>query len=341
MDSEKRLAKNRSGYWEVRWTERDDKGRGRTRSYSTHATDREIAEKVMRQVARDEDARALRAGAVVVGAVLDAYEKTIVARGVGPTQRVCIKQLKDFWGDYAPEDVTPEAVLDYRATRSVADGTLRRELNVLVAAFNWAVKHGKLKVAPAVDLPAEGTPRAVFLDEKLESELWTLASRDVDGDGRLSRAGRFIAIALDTGARKASIEGLTWDRVDLTRGTVDFRDPSMRATKKRRVATPIPARLMPLMERAFRERGGNRFVLDHGGNIRKTFETFMAKHGFEDVTPHTLKHTRITLLLRAGVSVWDVSALTGTSPDTIQGVYGHHAADNRLREQANKRASAA
>jgi integrase len=43
-----------------------------------------------------------------------------------------------------------------------------------------------------------------------------------------------------------------------------------------------------------------------------------------DVTPHLLKHSATTWLLRAGVSLWDISQLTSTSMKTLEAVYGHH-----------------
>lgn len=46
------------------------------------------------------------------------------------------------------------------------------------------------------------------------------------------------------------------------------------------------------------------------------------------MTPHTMKHTYITWLLRSRVSVWDVSGLTATSVETITRVYGHHVPDD-------------
>jgi integrase len=336
---EKHLARNRSGKYEIRWTERDpETGRTRTRSLSTHTDDDHIAQAVMRRTIQDERREALTAGGVSLGVLLSAYRAAIVARGVGTTQLGALQRLGEFWGDLVITDVTPEAVGDYRETRGVSSGTLRRELNALVACLRWSVRHHRIPVAPPIDLPAEGTPRAVFLEEKLEQELWDLAvGHCFKPSGRMSRVGRFIAIGLDTGARKAAIEGLTWDRVDLTRGTIDFRDPRLRVTKKRRVVTPITARLMPVLARAYAEKN-SAFVLDMGGAIKTAFQSFMDDFGFEGVTPHTLKHTRITLLLRAGVPPWDVSALTGTSVATILSVYGHHVTDDRLRAAANRRA---
>jgi integrase len=265
----------------------------------------------------------------------------VVARGVGATQLVCLKHLDGAFGVLSPGGLTPAAMLDYRRDRGVSNGTLRRELNVLVAALGWAVRHKVIASAPVVELPPAGSARSVFLPEGVEADLWSLASQDLSF-GRLSRIGRFICLGLETGARRAAIEGLTWDRVDLVRRVIDFRDPGVRVTKKRRVATPISTRSLPVLQRAAAERrpGGGAWVLDNNGDIKKTWATFMAKHGFKDVTPHVLRHTRITLLLRAGVTVWDVSALVGATPDVIHEVYGHHVADERLRQQADRRLGA-
>lgn len=351
MDSEARLEKNKSGYWEIRWTERDGSGGYRTRTASTRRKDRDAAEAVMRgflAAEAEEAARRAQGGALTVGDLLDGYVASAIAKGVGETQRGCVAAVRAHFGGFRVGDLTPEAVLDYGTARGVAAGTLRRDLGALVAALGWAVKHGKITKAPEIDLPAEGEPRAVFLPEDLERDLFDLASQDDErwsrvgkgNSGRLSRTGRFICIALDTGARKSAIQGLTWDRVDMVRRVVDFRDPTQRSTKKRRVATPIPDRLFPVLQRAQRERRpGEVHVLDMDGDVTLGFRAFMERHGFDEITPHVLRHTRITLLLRAGVSLWDVSALVGASPDVIQAVYGHHVSDDRLRNMANKRSA--
>jgi integrase len=335
-----RLEANRSGRWELRWTEGT-----RTRSRSTGTTSRSVAEAYKREWDRQERENELAlAGKGTgnagnsVGALIDAYEPVVKVRGVGDTQIGCLVKLRAYFGCLAPDEITPEVVGDYGMSRGVGGGTLRRELNALVAVLNWGVKHGKIKTAPKIDLPDEGAPRATFLDETTESDLWSLASRDVDGDGRLTRVGLFICIGLETGARRSAIQRLTWDRVNLAQGLIDFRDPALRVTKKRRVATPITSRLRPVIERAqIERRKGERFVLAGGGSIKKTWATFMARHGFVGVTPHVLCHTRITLLLRGGVPVWDVGTLTGRDPDVIHAVYGHHVADDRLRALADRR----
>lgn len=340
MVPETRLETNRSGVFEIRWTERDQTGRGRTRSVSTRTKDRGLAETVRASFNRAEGESATKERQVLVGDIFDGYIRSLVSRGTTTESVNTTGRVSAFFGGFSVMEITQDVIAEFRATRDFSDATARRQLSCLVAALNWGVKRGMIDRAPFIELPPEGQSKAAFLDEDVEAEVFAAASGDLDKDGRLSRAGRFICLALDTGARRGAISGLTWDRVDMERRTADLRDPLMRLTKKRRVVTPITTRLMPVIERAFAERTPARpgLYLSNAGQIACPFSTFMRKYGFSGITPHVLRHTRITLLLRAGVPVWDVSALVGASPDVIHNVYGHHVADDRLRAQANRRA---
>lgn len=342
MDHATSLAKNRSGVWEIRW--RED---GRSKSLSARTTDRRIAEAVKRTFDRTEAAAVVGtrsgAGGETVEALVDAYMVAAAKRGVTAAQGWSLKPIRAFFGAMTPDEITLGELEDYGESRHVADATVRRELVALRAALNWAVRNRRLGVCPVIELPAHGKARAVYLDEENERALFALAAGDANAGGRLSRIGLFICLGLDTGARRSAMLGLTWDRVDFAHGTVDFRDPLLRTTKKRRVATPITDRLRPVLTRYWGESGvgssGAGTLVFGAGDVRAAWDAFMDRHAFDGMTAHVMRHTRITLLLRAGVPVWDVSALVGASADMITEVYGHHVVDDRLRAQANKRAA--
>jgi integrase len=70
------------------------------------------------------------------------------------------------------------------------------------------------------------------------------------------------------------------------------------------------------------------------GLIRKSFIDIANKAKVKNASPHTLKHTAITWMLRRGLSPWQVSGITNTSVATILRVYGHRVQDD-LREAVN------
>jgi integrase len=49
------------------------------------------------------------------------------------------------------------------------------------------------------------------------------------------------------------------------------------------------------------------------------------------VTPHTLRHTAATWLMKEGVSIWEAAGFLGMSPEMIARTYGHHHPDHLKR----------
>lgn len=49
------------------------------------------------------------------------------------------------------------------------------------------------------------------------------------------------------------------------------------------------------------------------------------------MTPHTLRHTRATWLMQAGVDMWEAAGSLGMTVETLQNTYGHHHADFQKR----------
>jgi integrase len=220
------------------------------------------------------------------------------------------------------DQVTIEA---WFTSKGWADGTRRKMVAILTAALNHAQRTRLIRDVPFFERPAPVAPRDVWLDEADEARIYALAMGLGMGQERLPRLTRFIALALDSGQRKAAILGLRWSQVDLGRGVIDFRVAG--ATSKKQSVLPIPARLRPLLERAYQERVSD-YVLDTPAAVDQVFGTFMSRAGHADVTPHALRHTCATLMLRAGVPVWEVAGVLGNSPDMVQKVYGHHAPEH-------------
>lgn len=266
---------------------------------------------------------------------LDQYFREHIKRKAAAPIRVeyAIEALLDFFTGVDISDVDIPMCRDYREHRdTVADATVRRELNVLVAAANHAVRWRRLKgQMPSIELPAESAPRKVWL---YKDELATFLNTASELDRRVFR---FAQLAYHTASRKRAIEGLTWDRIDLKTRRINLQDPELPLTRKRCPIVAISPAMCEELE-TMKLKATNRFVLATNENIAAAFERVATKAGLADLktqgmrqegrlTPHILRHSRATHLLQDGKNPWVVANLLGDSLPTVLRVYGHACPD--------------
>jgi integrase len=311
----------------------------RSKSVSTRTKDKaeaiEFAETYFKELYAEKDAPPAE---VLLASVLHRYQDE---KGVGTaSEKANAQALDSLLGFYSTKavvsDLNPSNHIAYekhcRTKSKHMASTINRRRQVLVAALNHAKKNGALSVVPYVPMPP--TP--------LRKERWL--SRDEAA--WMIRAGRraklwylvpFIRLGLYTAARATAILQLTWDRVDLEMGRIDFRVEGEVETKKKRPNAPINFMLLRAL-RAARMKTNSQYVIVYRGGpiglIRKSFIDIAQKAKVKNASPHTLKHTAITWMLRRGLTPWQVSGITNTSVATILRVYGHHVQDD-LREAVN------
>lgn len=254
-----------------------------------------------------------------------------------------VKPLDAFWGDLPVSAIRGATCRKYARERGRADGTIRRELNVLQAALNHCLREGYLLSAPKVVRPPRPPAKERWLTRR--EAAWLLrAARNLNRDGQ--HLADFILCGLYTGSRKQTILTLHINLLSLTGGHVDtvngliYRRPGAKSeTKKRQPPARLPAKYLAHLRRQAAH-GRNYVVEDYKGRRIGDIKTgwnkarllatdLAAKHGIainlSDVTPHTLKHTAITWALQRGATMWDVAGYFGTSVETIERVYAHHA----------------
>ena len=340
-----RLEQNDRGIFEVRWSED-----GRSRRVSTRTADRSEASRFLAgfilEIERQQEGSDL-----TVAEIVDAYITEHVAKHVVDKvrQRNIARNLLPYFGDMLLSQIDPKQIVKYEKVRAAgtvgcrrarSSATLRRELNMLKAAIQHAVRTKRITLAdvPYIPLPQAPGAKDLWLTEKEADQFMAAARRAT------IRARLFVAVALNTASRRAAIETLTWEQVDLDRRLIHFNPPGRLQSKKRRVAVPINDELYEELA-AFAPDARTGYVLGHHGSITRAFETvtrLAAKETgnkkFLDVTPHTLRHTWATLAARAGVDLYQVAGVLGDSPATVQANYLHHCPDH-LRGAVSFRAT--
>lgn len=235
-----------------------------------------------------------------------------------------ISNLTPFWGKLRSDDVNADNCEAYAKDRPPA--AARRDLEVLRAAlFYWHEKKKQLSVAPQVVLPEKSQPRERWLTEDEAHRLRKAAMKH-------QHLYRFVILALKTGSRSAVIFNLTWDQVDLRSGVLTRKAPGeTEAANKRKPPVRLGRAVVRLLRRWKAKDGKIKHVIHYDGvpikKLRRSWETACAEAKLKDVSPHTLRHTRATWLMQAGIDPWEASGHLGMSLRTLENTYGKHHPD--------------
>lgn len=194
------------------------------------------------------------------------------------------KALEPHFGYKLGRAVTKADCRDYAAARKRAGkspSTIRTELEALRACLRW--HYGK--DAPQITAPAPSKPREHYLT-KAEADALLRAIQ-------APHVRLFVEIALGTGARMGAILDLTWDRVDLGVGTIDFRPAGRDPTNKRRTVVGITPRVRTALEEA-QAAALTDHVIEYGGkpvaSVKKAIRSASRRAGVP-CSPHVFRHT--------------------------------------------------
>lgn len=320
------LRKAKTGYYYVHYGEKGNL------SLSTRTKDRREAEVFLRQFVAGLQNPVMEAP--TVAALLTQYQ---TERGPSvrsqESMKYSIQALTRRLGDLLPDHLLPPVIIQYVEDRGVAPGTIVRELGVLRAALSWAHKHQRIRAPLHIETP-------VVAPEPVQRWL-----RHAEADRLIQACHQphirlFVVLALMTGARTSAMLELTWDRVDLEVGQIDYGEGH---GNKRRAVVPINKMMRAHLEAA-REFAANP---DAGPVIEFRGERVTSiYHGFklaclradlgEDVTPHVLRHTAASWMAQDRRPWSDIAIMLGDSEATVKRVYAKVNNRDYLRETSDK-----
>jgi len=294
-------------------------------------------------------------GQLTVEQALDDYFEEHVLKNCADAQRQkdAIAHLKAFFKDAPVTSIdvpTSQAYTEARVTGRIGGGkrrkkkeaspsTVRRELNVLVAAVNHAKWMKRTDYDVQVDYPPEKRlgedDEAPFYDrEELfrifeEAAVWAEEEREkFPDDPNAGEIEPFITLLYYTGARRRSIENLTRSQIRMEQKRIILKQPGKVDTKKRQPIVPILKPMEPALK--FLLATGREGRLFRCSNFYRPYRELMRRAGIPDFKahPHIMRHTRATHLLQEGKPIYSVARLLGDTLATVERVYGHHSADH-------------
>jgi integrase len=289
---------------------------GNRRQLAIGETDRERAEWRLRQFNNQLNSQ----HEPTIRELLETRQAFMVSMGTPRARdnRYRLKPLLQELGHLKWSEFTRAENARYIAART-ADGLKsggRWELEELQAAFNMAVEDEIIPKAPKVKKLGRHPPR----DRYLTPEQFALLMSKVSAPHLIL----FLTIAGITGQRGVAILDLTWDRVDLVSGGIDFQNPEKVKTKKRRVSIPISPELTAILEAA-KAKAKTPYVIELGGRRVESVKQGVKRAGIRAAMPwvsvHVIKHSVISWLAAMGWTMDQIADYTGTNWKTVQRVY--------------------
>ena len=303
--------------------------------------------------------------AIPIADVIAIYLTDIVGHKPDPAQRkrdaARAERLLHFFGKRTLADIRGSLCRQYRDARG-SNGGARRDLQDLSAAIGHHHAEGFHVEDIRVWLPPAGEPRDRWLTRseiaRLVWSAWSarehMRRSHADKSARrlptAKRTGKHIARAIlfayytasrPGDALRASFHlgaGRSW--VDLEAG-IFYRKPQGKiATAKRQMPCRISDRLMAHLRR-WKAKSCASYVVEYDGrpicSIKTGLDSAIARAGLgEGVSAYTLRHSRATHMLQAGISTWGVAEALSTSEAMIVKHYGHHDI-NAMRAAVNAR----
>lgn len=226
--------------------------------------------------------------------------------------------LTPFFGSYRTDRITTMLVQNY-VRRRIAQGfkqaTVNRELATLSHMLRRMIKWGWIKADTLPDIEKGPEPRKaiIVLSDDNASKLMRAAVEDQD-----ERLWLFVAFGLNAAMRHSEIIRVRYDHIDYDSRRIFI--PEAKAGNREQPITPA---LITMLKRQQDQDGPEaawvfpsrttRAKNPHRMSMAKSFLRAVERAGLipSKVTPHVMRHTAITRLVKAGVDLPTVQRISG------------------------------
>jgi integrase len=239
------------------------------------------------------------------------------------------KRLSEWLGSVGETaDAVSETLLEeYFDTLPLAPASRGTHLRHIQAAYNYAVKAGRLRRNPALDL---ASPKGGLREPKIIS---SAELREMKGGIQLDRDWVFFHLLAYTGMRRAEVLGLRWDDGGDSGSVLRLGEQTIRVFGKGRKTRYVPVH--PALGDVLAEqspRPGKTVVLSDSlqgcasetvqGMVRRMHPTF---------TPHDFRRTVASSLGRNGVADRHIDRILGWSKPDVRERYYMNVAEPELQ----------
>jgi integrase len=232
-------------------------------------------------------------------------------------RRHLLTHLVPYFGNQRADQLKPFAIQQYRKKRlgqGASDATVNRELSTLLHLLNRAIEWKWIKpdAKPKIERAKEKRKAIRVLTQEQADRLMKAAMQDQDG-----RLWLFVAFGLGAAMRHSEILRVRYDEIDfdscriwIDKAKAGEREqpitPALRdALKRQQAMEDDPAGwVFPSVRKS---------MDPHRRDMREPFSRAVVRAGLDPakVTPHVMRHTAITRLVKSGADLPTIQKISG------------------------------
>lgn len=287
-----------------------------SRQFDRKADAERYAVDVLSQMSRGVFVDRSEIEAVTLAEALDRYD-----REIGPTKKrpdgvtAYVRRWKRhplasrIIATLRPTDFA--AYRDERLAAGLTGNAVRLELGLVRHLYTIAIKEWGWPVTNPIAnirMPKCAPGRERRLDLKPDADGRTEEQRLLAAcdDARSPWLAPIVRLAIETGARQGELLALTWDRIDLAKGTAHIPDTKTDTPR----TIPLSPAAINVLEGMPRSISGR--VLPLGGMaVTHAFQRACKKACIEGLHFHDLRHEATSRFFEKGLGIQEVAAITG------------------------------
>ena len=239
--------------------------------------------------------------------------------------------MREPIGDVLLASLSPQHLADFRDRRlqSVKPSTIRKELYLIGRAIDVATKEWGFPFQSnpmrKIALPVAHDAR----DRRLQpGELGRL--RKAIATCRNTFMGPIVELAIETGLRRGELLNLTWSNVDLERRIAFI--PVTKTGKPRTI--PLTGRAVGVIQNLPRE--DDRLFPISPIAVRLSWNRIRDRAGLKDFRFHDFRHEALSRFCELGLSVPELSVISGHKDPRMLFRYAHLRADDLAKKLADR-----
>lgn len=293
------------------------------------------------------------------------YSKTIWSPKTYVSNKHWVENINKSIGHIHLKDLNVKILEDFytelRTTTNYSDKTIQHHYTIISTALNKAIIWGYILNNPntRIEKPkVKKTQIECYSPEEVEQLVNALKSECI-------KYQALIMLALDSGARRGEITGLTWNDIDFNKSTININKSTQYLKDygifEKDTKTPTSNRIiniskttLDILKKYQKQQLENKmrlgtkwqnskrvFTTDYGADMHpdtpsQILERIIKRHNLKRITFHGLRHTSISLQISSGIQTQIISKRAGHSNVTVTHNTYSHFFDNEFKDVANK-----